>query len=94
MTQPVTDHQHEVETRPLPGGRRGVAVRLIRLYQTLRAGRMSPCRFVPSCSEYAAEAIEQHGLSRGSWLAARRIGRCRPGGGYGYDPVPERERLS
>lgn len=87
MTQPVAEP--EVEPRPHPGGARGVALRLIRLYQTLRAGRMSPCRFVPSCSAYTAEAVERHGLGRGGWLAVRRIGRCRPGGGYGYDPVPE-----
>ena len=46
------------------------------------------CRFVPSCSEYAAEALRQHGGIKGSWLALRRIGRCHPWGGSGYDPVP------
>ncbi len=61
---------------------------LVRAYQQLRAGRPSPCRFVPSCSSYAAEALEVHGAARGSWLALRRISRCRPGGGLGYDPVP------
>ncbi len=60
----------------------------IRLYQTLAAGRLSPCRFVPSCSSYALEAIESHGPLRGSWLAAKRISRCRPLGGRGFDPVP------
>ena len=49
------------------------------------------CRFQPTCSEYAIEALRQHGVIRGSWLAARRIGRCHPWGGSGYDPVP-RER--
>ncbi len=46
------------------------------------------CRFQPTCSEYAIEALQTHGVLRGSWLAARRIGRCNPWGGSGYDPVP------
>lgn len=46
------------------------------------------CRFAPSCSEYAYEAIGVHGAFRGGWLALRRILRCRPGGGCGWDPVP------
>lgn len=62
---------------------------LIRLYQAARAGRASPCRYVPSCSVYATEAIERHGALRGSLLAARRLGRCHPWGGHGADPVPE-----
>ncbi len=60
----------------------------IHLYQQVRAGRPSPCRFTPSCSSYAAEAIEVHGAVRGSWLAVRRLGRCQPWGGQGWDPVP------
>ena len=48
----------------------------------------SSCRFRPSCSVYAAEAIRRHGAGRGSWLAARRLLRCHPWGGSGYDPVP------
>ena len=46
------------------------------------------CRYQPTCSAYALEALEKHGAFRGGWLAFRRILRCRPGGGSGHDPVP------
>ena len=46
------------------------------------------CRFTPTCSRYALEAIERHGAARGAWLALRRLLRCHPFGGKGYDPVP------
>ncbi|MEH7830132.1 membrane protein insertion efficiency factor YidD [Gemmobacter denitrificans] len=46
------------------------------------------CRFQPTCSAYALEALERHGAIRGSWLAGHRICRCHPWGGSGYDPVP------
>lgn len=52
-------------------------------------GPHAACRFTPSCSAYAIEALEWHGVWRGLWLAARRIGRCHPWGGSGYDPVPD-----
>ena len=64
-------------------------VRLVRIYQWAFAWRPSPCRYVPSCSEYALEAVERHGAARGSWLALRRLSRCHPFGGHGADPVPE-----
>ena len=48
------------------------------------------CRFEPSCSQYFLEACEVHGVGRGSWLGVRRICRCHPWGGHGYDPVPSR----
>jgi putative membrane protein insertion efficiency factor len=63
---------------------------LVRAYQHARAGRPSPCRYQPTCSTYAIEAIEVHGALRGGWLALRRIGRCNPFGGSGWDPVPLR----
>jgi len=47
------------------------------------------CRYQPTCSAYALEALEKHGAIKGSWLAMRRIGRCHPLGGTGFDPVPE-----
>jgi putative membrane protein insertion efficiency factor len=63
----------------------------IRLYQLVIAGRPSPCRFEPSCSTYAMEALQLHGAVRGGLLAFRRLGRCHPWGGQGYDPVPEKK---
>ncbi len=61
----------------------------IRFYQ-LCISPMLPnaCRFTPTCSQYAVEAIMKHGIFRGSWLTLRRILRCHPWGGSGYDPVP------
>ncbi|MGH9104203.1 MAG: membrane protein insertion efficiency factor YidD [Acidimicrobiales bacterium] len=58
-------------------------------YRRVSAWRLSPCRFVPSCSAYAREAVERHGARRGAWLGARRLARCHPWGGSGYDPVPD-----
>ena len=70
-------------TRPL--------VLLLRAYQlTLSPLLGANCRFVPSCSQYGIEALERFGVLRGGWLTVRRVLRCRPGGGSGYDPVPER----
>jgi uncharacterized protein len=70
-------------SRPLAG--------IVRAYQVLRAGRPSPCRFDPSCSAYTLEALRTHGAVKGSYLAARRLGRCHPWGGQGWDPVPTKK---
>jgi putative membrane protein insertion efficiency factor len=62
---------------------------LIRVYQLVLSPVIGPrCRHLPTCSEYAAEAIELHGPGRGVWLAVRRLARCHPWGTSGYDPVP------
>ncbi|MCX4289997.1 MAG: membrane protein insertion efficiency factor YidD [Duncaniella sp.] len=61
----------------------------IRFYKLCISPLLPPaCRFTPSCSTYAMEAILKHGVFRGSWLAVKRILRCHPWGGSGYDPVP------
>ncbi len=62
----------------------------VRAYQRVTVHRPSPCRFWPTCSSYALEALEGHGLWRGGWLVTRRLARCHPWGGGGVDPVPER----
>jgi len=67
---------------------KSAALLLIRLYQQALSPYLpSVCRFQPSCSQYAADAVEQYGVARGAWLGLRRILRCRPLGGRGYDPV-------
>jgi uncharacterized protein len=71
---------------------RTLALTLIRFYQsTLSPVFPSFCRYVPSCSSYAYEAIEKWGVTKGLGLVVRRLLRCRPGGGFGYDPVPDIE---
>jgi uncharacterized protein len=61
----------------------------IRFYQVTFSGLMpNACRFEPTCSRYTYEAIERHGALKGTWLGMKRLSRCRPGGGSGYDPVP------
>ncbi len=62
----------------------------IRGYQLLVSPVLAPtCRYEPSCSAYALEAVSRFGTARGGWLALKRVARCRPWGGMGFDPVPE-----
>lgn len=62
---------------------------VIRLYQLVVSPILGPrCRYMPSCSEYAAEAFNRHGIAKGGWLAIKRVARCHPWGGHGFDPVP------
>ncbi|MGH9395651.1 MAG: membrane protein insertion efficiency factor YidD [Terriglobia bacterium] len=65
------------------------ALALIRTYQILLSPVLPPaCRFYPTCSAYAYEAVEKWGVRRGVWISLRRIVRCHPWGGHGHDPVP------
>ncbi|WP_093807083.1 membrane protein insertion efficiency factor YidD [Stappia sp. ES.058] len=83
---PSTSHEPAGRTGPVAR----VAIGLIRVYQlTLSAFIGRSCRYAPTCSEYTSDAIRQHGLWAGVWIGLARLQRCRPGGGSGFDPVPE-----
>jgi uncharacterized protein len=61
---------------------------LIKIYQLIISPLLSPsCRFTPTCSQYGAEAFKKYGFFKGAWLTLKRISRCRPGGGSGFDPL-------
>lgn len=67
---------------------KGITLGLIRGYRAFISPALAPsCRFYPTCSAYAMEAIERWGVGRGAWLSLRRLLRCHPWGGHGYDPV-------
>ncbi|WP_091644771.1 membrane protein insertion efficiency factor YidD [Aquisalimonas asiatica] len=69
---------------------RTVVTRILRLYQLIISPLFGPCcRFHPSCSQYAIEAVNSHGVLRGTWLAVRRLLKCHPWHPGGVDPVPE-----
>lgn len=90
MTNSTTTSTRPSSAVVVTRGRAARAVaRLVRLYQWATAGRTSACRFYPSCSNYALEALETHGARRGASLALRRVLRCRPLGPHGIDLVPE-----
>jgi len=70
-----------------------ILIKLIGLYRYWLSPWLGRnCRFHPTCSQYAAEAIDTHGASRGLWLTLRRLGRCHPFHAGGFDPVPSRAR--
>ena len=72
-----------------------IFVACVRAYQvTLSPLFGDCCRFTPSCSNYMIEAIQIHGAGKGVWLGVKRLLRCHPFGGKGYDPVPEKEKSS
>ncbi len=67
-----------------------IPVIIIRFYQIFISPMFqSNCRHIPTCSEYALEALKEHGLLRGFYYSAKRLLNCRPGGSYGYDPIPK-----
>jgi uncharacterized protein len=65
-------------------------IAIIKIYQWTISPILgaNKCRFTPTCSNYALEALKKHGVFKGTWLAVKRISRCHPFGGHGYDPVP------
>lgn len=67
---------------------------LVRFYQLAISPWLgSNCRYQPTCSAYMIDALKEHGLLKGLWLGTKRIGRCHPWGGHGYDPVPKKKNL-
>ena len=93
MTAPDPDRRPAAPARPALFTR--LLLALIAGYRTVVSPLLGPrCRFAPSCSAYAAEALTVHGLGRGTWLAVRRVARCHPFHPGGHDPVPPIRRRS
>lgn len=68
-------------------------IALIRIYQYVISPILpNSCRYDPTCSQYAIEAIEEWGIFKGTWMGMKRISRCHPWGGAGYDPVPKKKK--
>jgi len=91
---PSRDSRRQMSARALVGSRPGVVARAvlacIRAYQVMLSPMYAgSCRYIPSCSQYASEAVQKFGAARGSWLAVRRLMRCHPFGSSGIDPVPD-----
>lgn len=85
MTGPPRSYRAALPVRVARWG----AIALVRTYQLFLSPLLpSSCRYIPTCSAYAVEAIERHGVVRGGWLAAKRIARCHPLRPGGHDPVP------
>ena len=79
----------EIVDEPTRGPVSRLLLWLIVLYRMTAPVRTPRCRYLPTCSEYAVEAIETRGPAKGLWLSVKRLCRCHPFGSYGYDPVPE-----
>lgn len=74
---------------------RQILIALIKLYRYALSPYLAPsCRYTPTCSSYAIEAVQRFGIFRGSWMAMRRISRCHPWHAAGYDPVPDNDNLT
>ncbi len=86
MTTSTTATDRDDVARPGPVAR--LLLALLSLYRSTAVFRTPRCRFSPSCSDYAVEAVTMHGALRGTWLAARRLLRCHPFHAGGHDPVP------
>ena len=94
MSTPEAPARQQSEPQPDPVRRSPAAwllSGLISLYRATAVWRSPRCRFLPTCSSYALDAVREHGAMRGSWLAVRRIGRCHPWNRGGFDPVPPRK---
>jgi putative membrane protein insertion efficiency factor len=85
-------HCGECDARPRvcePGLSVRATLLVLRAYKVLVSPLFAgSCRYLPSCSDYTAEAVRRYGVLRGSWLGLRRLGRCQPFGSHGHDPVP------
>ena len=92
MTAVAPDPATATQPRRSPAA--WLATKLIRGYQVAMAWSPPRCRFAPTCSQYALEAVTAHGAVKGTWLAIRRLGKCHPWHAGGYDPVPEANTCS
>jgi uncharacterized protein len=89
--RPDVEPHGGADTAPRPSPLARILLALVGLYRLTAAMRTPRCRFLPSCSTYAVEALRAHGALRGTWLAVRRVGRCHPWNPGGIDPVPPRK---
>ena len=86
----MNKEKEKLQLKDLPRKMAGfIFIVLIRFYQyAISPMTHASCRYMPTCSQYAVEAIQKYGPIKGSWLAIKRLARCHPWGGHGYDPVP------
>lgn len=72
---------------------KNIMIKLIKIYKSIPGNFHNQCRFIPTCSDYAIEAIKTYGAFKGGIMSVKRILRCRPFGKIGYDPIPKKERI-